>query len=84
MRMSQILGRRWRGQHEEGEAASHQLLLRAGYVRQHAAGIYSYLNLGLRSLRKIEAVVREEMDRSGARRLRDGGPTICGADAQAE
>ena len=69
MRMSQLLGRRWRAQGAQWEAASHQLLLRAGYVRQHAAGIYSYLHLGLRSLRKIEAIVREEMDRSGAQEI---------------
>ena len=69
MRISQLLGRRWRARDGREEAASHQLLLRAGYVRQHAAGIYSYLHLGLRSLRKIEAVVREEMDRTGAQEI---------------
>ncbi len=45
---------------------SHQLMLRAGLIRQLAAGIYSYLPLGYRSLRKIEAIVREEMNRAGA------------------
>jgi len=73
MRMSQILGRRWRAKEAQREAqreaASHQLLLRASYIRQHAAGIYSYLHLGLRSLRKIEAIVRQEMDRSGAQEI---------------
>ena len=69
MRMSQLLGRRWRARDGQEEAESHRLLLRAGYVRQHAAGIYSYLSLGLRSLRKIEAVVREEMNRSGAQEI---------------
>ncbi|MFI5298015.1 MAG: proline--tRNA ligase [Polyangiales bacterium] len=46
--------------------ASHKLLLRAGYVRQIGAGIYNFLPLGLRVLRKVEAIVRAEMDRSGA------------------
>ena len=69
MRMSQLLGRRWRARENQEEVVSHGLLLRAGYIRQHAAGIYSYLNLGLRSLRKIEAVVREEMDRAGAQEI---------------
>jgi prolyl-tRNA synthetase len=50
----------------EVELASHRLLLRAGYVRQLAAGIYSLLPLGVRVLRKIEAIVREEMDAAGA------------------
>ncbi|GJQ26989.1 MAG: proline--tRNA ligase [Phycisphaerae bacterium] len=45
---------------------SHQLMLRAGLIRQLAAGVYSYLPLGYRTLRKIEAIVREEMDRAGA------------------
>ncbi len=49
----------------DAEVASHKLLLRAGYVRQLGAGIYSYLPLGQRSLNKIVAIVREEMDRIG-------------------
>ena len=64
----QTLGRRWRAQGAQGEAMSHQLLLRAGYIRQHAAGIYSYLHLGLRSLRKIEAIVRQKWTAPGLRR----------------
>src|SRR5213083_893477 len=50
----------------EAEVASHQLLLRAGYVRQVAAGVYSYLFLAQRSLLKIQQIVREEMDAMGA------------------
>jgi prolyl-tRNA synthetase len=53
----------------EAEVASHQLLLRAGYIRQVAAGIYSYLFLAQRSLLKIIAVVREEMDAIGAQEM---------------
>ena len=50
----------------EAEVVSHRLLLRAGYIRQLAAGIYSYLYLAQRSLLKIAAIVREEMDAMGA------------------
>src|SRR5712672_3813795 len=50
----------------EAEVVSHQLLLRAGYIRQLGAGIYSYLYLAQRSLLKITQIVREEMDRIGA------------------
>src|SRR6266545_5089675 len=53
----------------EAEVASHQLLLRAGYIRQLAAGIYSYLFLAQRSLLKITAIVREEMDAMGAQEM---------------
>jgi prolyl-tRNA synthetase len=49
----------------DAEVASHKLLLRAGYIRQLSAGIYSYLPLGNRSINKIVAIVREEMDRIG-------------------
>jgi prolyl-tRNA synthetase len=50
----------------EAEIASHRLMLRAGLVRRLAAGVYTWLPLGLRVVRKVEAVVREEMNRSGA------------------
>src|SRR5258706_10195034 len=46
--------------------ASHVLLSRAGYIRRVGAGIYDFLPLGLRVLRKVEGIVREEMNRSGA------------------
>src|SRR5258706_7388144 len=49
----------------EAEVASHRLLLRAGYVRQLSAGIYNYLYLAQRSILKITAIVREEMDAIG-------------------
>ncbi|SEG54924.1 prolyl-tRNA synthetase [Bryocella elongata] len=49
----------------DAEVASHKLLLRSGYIRQLGAGIYSYLPLGQRSINKIVAIVREEMDRIG-------------------
>ncbi|HZN86157.1 MAG TPA: proline--tRNA ligase [Burkholderiales bacterium] len=50
----------------DAELASHRLMLRAGYIRRLAAGIYTWLPLGLRVLRKVEAVIREEMNRAGA------------------
>src|SRR4030088_1817297 len=50
----------------EGEIVSHRLMLRAGMVRQDAAGIYPFLPLGLRVLQKVCRIVREEQDRSGA------------------
>ncbi len=53
----------------DATSISHILLLRAGFIRRSGAGIYSYLPLGLRVLRKIENVVREEMDRAGAQEL---------------
>ena len=53
----------------DAEVISHQLLLRAGMIRKSAAGIYNWLPLGLRVLRKVEAVVREEMDASGAQEV---------------
>ena len=51
------------------EIVSHQLMLRAGLIRQLASGLYTWLPLGVRVLRKVEAIVREEMDRAGAQEL---------------
>jgi len=53
----------------DAEIVSHQLMLRAGMIRKLAAGIYNWLPLGLRVLRRVEAIVREEMDRAGALEL---------------
>ncbi len=53
----------------DAEIISHQLMLRAGMVRRHTAGVYSWLPLGLRVLRKVEQIIREEMDRAGALEL---------------
>jgi prolyl-tRNA synthetase len=50
----------------EAEVVSHRLMLRAGLIRRLAAGIYTFMPMGLRSLRKVERIVREEMDRAGA------------------
>lgn len=53
----------------DAEIISHQLMLRAGMIRKLAAGLYSWLPLGLRTLRKVERIVREEMDKSGAQEV---------------
>src|SRR3981189_2031545 len=63
---------------KEAEIVSHRLMLRAGMIRQEAAGIYAFLPLGLRVLKKIEQIVREEEDRSGAIELLM--PTIQSAE----
>lgn len=70
MRLSALFAPTLREAPAEAEAPSHRLLLRAGLIRQVAAGIYITLPLGLRSIRKIERIVREEMDASGAQELR--------------
>ncbi|CCG43136.1 proline--tRNA ligase [Magnetospirillum molischianum] len=62
----------------EAQIASHRLMLRAGMIRQSAAGIYSWLPLGLKVLRRIEQIVREEQDAAGAQELLM--PTIQSAD----
>ena len=53
----------------EAEIVSHKLMLRAGLIRRLASGLFTWMPLGLRVLRKVEAVVREEMDRAGALEL---------------
>ena len=53
----------------DAEIVSHQLMLRAGMIRKLSSGLYTRLPLGLRVLRKVEAVVREEMDRAGAQEV---------------
>src|SRR5579862_296406 len=63
---------------KEAEIVSHRLMLRAGMIRQEAAGIYAWLPLGLRVLQKISEIVREEQNRSGAIELLM--PTIQSAD----
>lgn len=50
----------------DAEIVSQKLMLRAGMIRKLAAGVYNYMPMGLRSLKKIERIVREEMDRAGA------------------
>ena len=66
MRLSRYFMPTLRDAPSDAQIVSHQLMLRAGMVRQEAAGIYAWLPLGLKVLKKIEQVVREEMDRAGA------------------
>ncbi len=69
MRTSQFLLATLRETPADAEVISHQLMMRAGMVRKLAAGLYTWLPLGLRVLRKVEAVVREEMDRVGGQEV---------------
>jgi prolyl-tRNA synthetase len=78
MRLSRFLLPILREAPREAEIASHRLMLRAGMIRQQSAGIYSWLPLGYRVLRKIEAIVREEQNRAGATELLM--PTIQSAE----
>lgn len=66
MRLSQFHLRTTKETPADAELVSHQLMLRAGMIRKLAAGLYTWSPLGLRVLRKVETVVREEMDRAGA------------------
>ena len=68
-RLSTLFVRTLREDPADAEVPSHRLLLRAGYIRRAAPGIYTWLPLGLRVLRKIEAIVREEMDAIGAQEV---------------
>ena len=67
--MSKLFVRTLRDDPAEAEVASHKLLVRAGYVRRAAPGIYSWLPLGWKVLRKVEAIVREEMEAIGAQEV---------------
>ena len=69
MRVSRFLLSTVRETPAEAETKSHQLMLRAGMIRKLAAGIYTWLPLGLRVLRKVESIVREEMNRAGAQEV---------------
>ena len=69
MRTSQVLLPTLREDPGEAETVSHRLMLRAGLIRKVAAGIYTYLPLGLRIIRKVEQIIREEMNRAGAQEL---------------
>ncbi len=78
MRMSNMLIATLREVPAEAEIASHQLMLRAGLIRKMASGIYNHLPLGVKVLKKVEDIVREEMDNAGAQEL------LCSAVIPAE
>ncbi len=69
MKVSKLLMPTLREVPAEAEIASHRLMLRAAMIRKLAAGVYSYLPLGLKTLRNVEQVIREEMDKAGAQEL---------------
>ena len=70
MRVSRLFGKTLRDDPAEAELASHRLMLRAGMIYQVSSGIYSYMPLAWRSLRKIEQIIREEMDAAGGQEVR--------------
>ncbi|MEK9662648.1 MAG: proline--tRNA ligase, partial [Alphaproteobacteria bacterium] len=78
MRRSRLLLPTLRETPAEAQIVSHRLMLRAGMIRQLSAGNYTWLPTGLRVLRRIEAIVREEQDRTGAQEVLM--PTIQPAD----
>ena len=69
MRMSKLFSQTLRENAADAEVASHQLLQRAGYVRQLASGIFSYLPLARRSMNKVEGIIRAEMDAIGGQEI---------------
>ena len=66
LRMSSLFVRTLRDDPADAEVPSHRLLVRAGYIRRSAPGIYTWLPLGLRVLRRIDAIIRDEMDAIGS------------------
>ena len=93
MRMSRLLVRTLREAPADAEVASHQLLVRGGFIRRLASGVYTFLPLGLRVLHRIETVVRQELDAAGCQELllpvlhplelweQSGRATLFGSDA---
>ena len=69
MRMSRLLVRTLREAPADAEVASHQLLVRGGFIRRLASGVYTFLPLGLRVLHNIETIIREELDAAGCQEL---------------
>ena len=80
-RMSRLYAPTLKEDPAEAELASHRLLLRAGMIRRTASGLYSYLPLAWRSLRKIEEVIREEMEAIGAQESYEQEQQQAAADA---
>ncbi|MEL0627954.1 proline--tRNA ligase, partial [Salinibacterium amurskyense] len=68
-RLSQLYVRTLREDPVDAEVASHRLLVRAGYIRRQAPGVFAWLPLGLKVRRKIEAVIREELEAFGAQEV---------------
>ena len=72
MKMSELFGRTLREDPGEAELVSHRLLLQAGMVNRVASGVYSYLPLAWRSIRKIEEIIRQEIDKAGGQEIKLG------------
>ena len=70
MRISKLLGKTYRDSPSDAKLISHKLMLRAAMIQQSSSGVYSYLPMAWRSLRKIESIIREEMDAYGGQELR--------------
>ena len=69
MRLSNLFGKTQREVPADADTDNHRLMLRAGMIRQLTAGVYSYLPLALRALHKIEAIIRDEMDKAGGQEV---------------
>ena len=69
MRMSKLLAPTLREDPKEAEVVSHKLMLRAGYIKKLAAGVYEFLPLGVRTLHKVQNIIRQEMNRAGAQEV---------------
>ncbi len=69
MRITQLVSKTLREDPPEAETASHRLMLRAGLIHQVAAGVYAYMPLAWRAVRKIESIIRQEMDAAGSQEL---------------
>lgn len=69
MRLSQLFGHTLRNDPSDAEVDSHRLLVRSGYIRQLGSGIFSYLHLAVRSMQKIEAILRDEMNKIGGQEI---------------
>jgi prolyl-tRNA synthetase len=78
MRVSQFFLSTLKEAPAEAELVSHRLMLRAGLIRKLGSGLYSWMPLGLRVLRKVETIVREEMNRAGAVELFMPAVQSCG------
>ncbi len=78
MKLSQLLAPTLKEDPADAEVVSHKLLVRAGMIRQVARGIYDFLPLGLRAVRRVETIVREEMNRAGAQEILM--PVVCPAE----
>ena len=69
MRFSKLYAKTLKETPKDAEVISHQLMMRSGMIKKVASGVYTYLPLGYKALRKVEEITREEMDRAGSQEL---------------